>query len=115
MRSKFAKSTNGQPLPGDTYEMKEAINALLDERLRFKRLTQYQLKVDRFSFYPGRETITEDENPELQAKGLQTFIDLIKRELPHLRRPLAESLGAIHFDMDALDKDRRDPTRSKIG
>ena len=99
MKSQKYPTTNAPAQSDDTYDMKEAISALLEEGIRFDRLTQYQLKIGRYSFYPGRNTITEDGNPGLRAKGLDTFIDLIKREYPTRRRSAATFSGAITIDI----------------
>ena len=101
MKSQQYPTTNAPARSDDTYDMKEAIGALLDEGVRFDRLTKYQLKIDRFSFYPGRNTITEDDNPELRAKGLDTFIDLIKREFPLRRRSTTSAPDSITMEITA--------------
>lgn len=60
--------------------MREAMESLDAEGIRFRRLTSFQLKVGLYSFYPGKGTIYLDGAPQARAeRGLQCFIELVRR------------------------------------
>jgi hypothetical protein len=75
----------------DTDAMKEAIAVLTEQRIRFARLTAYQLKSGTFSYYPDTETITEDGMPRTKRKGIDLFLKCVAHNV--MSNTLVISMG----------------------
>jgi len=60
--------------------MREAMESLDAQGIRFKKPTAFQLKVGLYSFYPGKGTIYLDGAPQARPeRGLERFLELVQR------------------------------------
>jgi hypothetical protein len=60
--------------------MRQAITRLKSEKITYKQMTKYQLKVGLFNFYPGKGTIYVDGAQERHPhKGLNELISLVQK------------------------------------
>lgn len=85
---------NSKAGPNDTDEMREAIEALNADGVRFSRPTQYQLKIGDLSFYPGTGSIFRDgEGKGWEQHGLGALIS-------HLREKRKPTGKIIDFASD---------------
>ncbi len=65
--------------PNDTDKMRDAIEALNAEGVRFSRPTQYQLKIGDLNFYPGTGRIFRDgEDKAWDQQGLTVLISYLR-------------------------------------
>lgn len=80
-------TSNPKAQLNDTDKMHAAIEALDADGVRFSRLTQYQLKVGDFSFYPGTGSIFRDgDGNAWEQRGLNAFISHLREK----RKPTAK-------------------------
>lgn len=84
-----------QPLRYDTDppSMREAIDWLLEQKIRFVRPTRYHLKIGRLNFYPQKGSINLDGEPRFSEEGLEGL-----QTLYGSRRDLFSSLARQDFE-----------------
>jgi hypothetical protein len=63
--------------PCDSDETRKQIAELLARGFRVSRLTDYQLKIGDFNYYPTKGTITIDPSRRHPKKGFNALIELL--------------------------------------
>ena len=78
---KSSATSNPKAGPNDPDKMRDAIEALNAEGVRFSRPTQYQLKVGDINFYPGTGRIFRDgEDKAWEQQGLSALISYLREK-----------------------------------